>query len=62
MSTVITKEKKAKIINTAKKVLLYTGVAVGCVVLAVALYQILQVLFVGAILLGAFLLPGRWRW
>lgn len=69
MSVISTNEKKTrtsirkeKIIRTVKKGLLYTGIAIGGVVLLVALYQILQVLFVGAILLAAYLAPRRWHW
>lgn len=54
--------RKAKIINIVKKVLLYTGIAIGGIFLLVALYQILQFLFVGAILLIAWLGPGPRRW
>ena len=69
--TTIANERKAK--NTARKekflkvlknVLIWTGVIIGGAVLLVALYQILQVLFVGAILLIAWLgpvFPRRWR-
>ena len=56
--------RKEKIINVIKKVLLYTGIAIGGIFLLVALYQILQFLFVGAILLIAWLgpvFPRRWR-
>lgn len=49
-----------KIINTVKKVLMYTGIAVGSILLLGLLYQILQYLFVGAILLVAWLCPGKW--
>lgn len=70
MNTVGTKEtatsnRKAKIASTIKKVLLWTvGIIVTLVILAIA-YQILQYLFVGAILLIAWLGPRgprRWWW
>ena len=54
--------RKEKILNICKKI--WTGIIVGGAVLLVALYQILQVLFVGAILLIAWLgpvFPRRWR-
>lgn len=56
--------RKEKILNICKKVLIWTGIIVGGAVLLVALYQISQVLFVGAILLIAWLgpvFPRRWR-
>ena len=59
-----TTARKEKILNICKKVLIWTGIIVGGAVLLVALYQILQVLFVGAILLIAWLgpvFPRRWR-
>lgn len=70
MNTVGTKEtatsnRKSKIASTIKKVLLWTvGIIVALVILAIA-YQILQYLFVGAILLIAWLGPRgprRWWW
>lgn len=67
--TTIANERKAK--NTAKKekalkilknILIWAVVIIGGAFLLVALYQILQVLFVGAILLIAWLGPGPRRW
>lgn len=56
--------RKGKILKALKKVLFWTGAVIGGVFLLMALYQILQVLFVGAILLIAWLcpvFPRRWR-
>ena len=53
--------KKGKVISALTKILLYAGIAVGGIVLLVALYQIVQYLFVGALLLIAWLGPGKWR-
>ena len=56
--------RKQKLLKTLKNILFLTGVIIGGAVLLVALYQILQVLFVGAILLIAWLgpvFPRRWR-
>lgn len=56
--------RKEKILKVLKNILIWTGVIIGGAVLLVALYQILQVLFVGAILLIAWLgpvFPRRWR-
>lgn len=55
---------KEKVINTIKKVLLYTVGIVGGLFLLGVVYQILEFLFVGAILLIAWLgpvFPRRWR-
>ena len=55
---------KEKVINTTKKVLLYTVGIIGGLFLLGVLYQILEFLFVGAILLIAWLgpvFPRRWR-
>ena len=55
---------KEKIISTLKKVLLYTVGIVGGLFLLCVVYQILEFLFVGAILLIAWLgpvFPRRWR-
>jgi hypothetical protein len=49
-----------KIVGILKKVLLYTAIAAVGLFLLVALYQILKVLLVAAILLIAFLSPKRW--
>lgn len=49
-----------KIVGILKKVLLYTAIAAVGLFLLVALYQILKVLLVAAILLIAFLGPKRW--
>lgn len=55
---------KEKVINTITKVLLYAAGIVGGLFLLAVLYQILEFLFVGAILLIAWLgpvFPRRWR-
>ena len=55
---------KEKVISTIKKVLLYTVGIVGGLFLLGVVYQILEFLFVGAILLIAWLgpvFPRRWR-
>lgn len=55
---------KEKILETLKKFLIYTGATIGVIVLLVIAYQILEFLFVGAILLIAWLgpvFPRRWR-
>ena len=49
-----------KIVGILKKVFLYTAIAAVGLFLLVALYQILKVLLVAAILLIAFLSPKRW--
>lgn len=71
MDTIITDKKQTdkslrreKIKNTVKKILMYTGIAIGSIIVIGVLYQILQFLFVGAILLIAWLgpvFPRRWR-
>lgn len=61
-----TKTKKEinteKILGTLKKILIYTAATVGGIILLGILYQILEFLFVGAILLIAWLGPRRWWW
>ena len=55
---------KDKVISTIKKILLYTVGIIGGLFLLGVLYQILEFLFVGAILLIAWLgpvFPRRWR-
>lgn len=55
---------KEKVISTIKKILLYTVGIVGGLFLLGLVYQILEFLFVGAILLIAWLgpvFPRRWR-
>lgn len=55
---------KEKVINIIAKVLLYTAGIVGGIFLLYVVYQILEFLFVGAILLIAWLgpvFPRRWR-
>ena len=55
---------KEKVMNIIKKFLLYTVGIVGGIFLLCVLYQILEFLFVGAILLIAWLgpvFPRRWR-
>ena len=56
--------RKEKFLKVLKNILIWTGVIIGGAVLLVALYQILKFLFVGAILLIAWLgpvFPRRWR-
>ena len=56
--------RKEKFLKVLKNILIWTSVIIGGAVLLVALYQILQFLFVGAILLIAWLgpvFPRRWR-
>lgn len=55
---------KEKVINTITKILLYTAGIVGGLFLLGVLYQILEFLFIGAILLIAWIgpvFPRRWR-
>ena len=55
---------KEKFLKTLKNILIWSVGIIGGAVLLVALYQILQFLFVGAILLIAWLgpvFPRRWR-
>ena len=55
---------KEKVVSTINKVLLYTVGIVGGLFLLGVVYQILEFLFVGAILLIAWLgpvFPRRWR-
>jgi hypothetical protein len=55
---------KEKVVSTIKKILLYTVGIVGGLFLLGVVYQILEFLFVGAILLIAWLgpvFPRRWR-
>ena len=54
--------KKEKALKILKKILIWAVVIIGGAFLFVALYQILLVLFVGAILLIAWLGPGPRRW
>ena len=55
--------RKNKFLSTLKKVLLYTLGAVAVVIGLVVLYQILEFLFVAAILLIGWIgvVPRRWR-
>lgn len=55
---------KEKVMSTIKKILIYTVGIVGGLFLLCLVYQILEFLFVGAILLIAWLgpvFPRRWR-
>jgi cell division protein FtsL len=52
--------RKSKFWSTLKKVLLYTVAAVAVVLILAVLYQILEFLFVGAILFLAWICPKRW--
>lgn len=67
MSAINTNERKAdksilksKFCSNLKKVLLYTVSAVAVVLILAVLYQILEFLFVGAILFLAWICPKRW--
>jgi hypothetical protein len=56
--------RKEKFLKTLKNILIWTGVIIGGAILLGILYQILKFLFVGAILLFAWLgpvFPRRWR-
>lgn len=53
---------KEKVFSTIKKVLLYTLGIIGGLFLLCIVYQILEFLFVGAILLIGWLCPKRWWW
>lgn len=52
--------RKSKFWSTLKKVLLYTLAAIAVVLVLAILYQILEFLFVGAILFLAWICPKRW--
>lgn len=52
--------RKSKFWSTLKKVLLYTVAAVAVVLILAVLYQILEFLFVGAVLFLAWICPKRW--
>ena len=52
--------RKNKFLSTLKKVLLYTVAAVAVVLILAVLYQILEFLFVGAVLFLAWICPKRW--
>lgn len=55
---------KEKVMNTILKVLLYVAGIVGGIFLLCVIYQILEFLFVGALLLIAWIgpvFPRRWR-
>ena len=54
--------RKSKFWSTLKKVLLYTVAAVAVVLILAVLYQVLEFLFVGAILFFAWICPKRWWW
>ena len=69
MNTINTDERKAdnsvrkgKAINILTKILFYAVIAVGAVFALVAIYQILEFLFVAAVLIIAWLCPKRWWW
>lgn len=51
-----------KIKNTIKKIMLWTVGIIGALIVLAVAYQILQYLFVGAVLLIAWLGPRRWWW
>lgn len=53
--------KKQKIANILKKILIYTVIAVGVILLLVVAYQIFVFLFTLLILIIAWLCPRRWR-
>lgn len=52
-------ERKARFLEKMKKVLFCTCVSVGGAVLLVALYQLLEVLLIGAILFVAWFFPKK---
>lgn len=52
--------RKSKFWSTLKKVVLYTLTAIAIVLILAVLYQILEYLFVGAILVLAWICPKRW--
>ena len=54
--------RKSKFSSTLKKVLLYTVATVAVMLILIVLYQILEFLFVGAILFLAWICPKRWWW
>ena len=66
MNAVNTNENKTKSVdkskfrNALKKILLWGGIIIGGGILLVALYQILQVLFVAVVLFIAWICPKRW--
>ncbi len=52
--------QKSKFINFLKKVLVYTCVTVGVILLLAVLYKILEIIFTAALLFIAWLHPRRW--
>lgn len=67
MNAINNNERKAdasahqeKNLNILKKILLYTVAAIAVVFVLAVLYQILEFLFVGAILFLAWICPKRW--
>jgi cell division protein FtsL len=52
--------RKGKALNILTKIFLYTVIAVVVVFALVALYQILEFLFVAAVLIIAWICPKRW--
>ena len=66
MKTATTNERKLykstrRLFDVLKKILLYTGLIVGGLLLLIVLYQILKQLFVVALLFVAWIFPKR-RW
>ena len=54
--------RQGKALNILKKILLYTVAAISVVVVLAVLYQVLEFLFVGAILFFEWICPKRWWW
>ena len=58
-------EKKAKkqiVIDVVKKILLILGIILAISLTLVVVYQVLEVLFILAVLIVGTVRPGRWRW
>lgn len=54
--------KAKKAFNVLKKILLYSGMIIVSIVALVAIYKVLEFLFVAAILFIAWIgVPRRWR-
>ena len=53
--------RTSEFISVLTQILLYSGIAIGAVVLLVLLYQAVKYLFVVALLFIAWLGPVRWR-
>ena len=53
------RKRRIEFTETMKSILQYTAVAIGGLILLMALYQIFQYLFVAAVLFIAWLFPKR---